>query len=162
MMDQPQQVREWIDKSAIQELMARYAITADTGDADGFAALFTPAAVWEWPQIGLRYEGRAALRQMVAAIDRTLPGAQHVMSNHVIDIVGDRASAICELTCFISRPAKIHVVLQGFYRDRLERVGGDWRFAHRSVDVRNPEILTTGEIGDLYKDLIRVLSEPFV
>lgn len=80
------------------------------------------------------------------------------MSNHVIEVDGSHASAVCELTCFISRPQKIHTVLQGFYRDKLSKIDGRWYIAHRMVEVVNPEIISQGEIGELYSDLIRALS----
>ncbi len=153
-----QQIHELIDRTAIMEVLARYAITVDSGDADGFARLFTQDTVWEWPQTGLTYAGRDAVRGMAAAIARHLPGGQHVMSNHVIEVDGSHASAVCELTCFISRPQKIHTVLQGFYRDKLSKIDGRWYIAHRMVEVVNPEIISQGEIGELYSDLIRALS----
>jgi len=153
-----QQVQELIDKAAIMEVLARYAIAVDSGDTEGFARLFTQDTVWEWPQTGLACTGRKALRDLATAIARHLPGGQHVMSNHVIDVDGSSASAVCELTCFVSRPQKIHTVLQGFYRDRLTKIDGRWYIARRMVEVINPEIITQGEIGELYRDLIRVLT----
>lgn len=153
-----QQIQELVDREAIKEVLARYAITVDSGDAKGFAALFAPDAVWEWPQVDLRYEGQAALHDLAAAIADNLPGGQHVMSNHVISVDGDSATAVCELTCFISRPQKIYTVLQGFYRDRLVKIDERWLIRRRTVDVRNPELITHGEIGDLYSDLIAALN----
>ena len=151
-------IRELLDKEAIKDVLARYAITVDSGDAEGFAELFTPDAVWEWPQVDLRYQGRGALHDLAAAIADNLPGGQHVMSNHVISVNGDSATVVCELTCFISRPQKIYTVLQGFYRDRLVKINGNWLICRRTVDVRNPELITHGEIGDLYSDLIAALN----
>jgi ketosteroid isomerase-like protein len=153
------EIREVIEKAAIMDVLSRYAITVDSGDADGFADLFTADAVWEWPALGLRYEGRPTLRDLAAAIAELLPGGQHVTSNHVITIGRDHADAICELTCFISRPEKIHTVLQGFYRDRLKKAGSRWYIAWRRVEVRNPEIISQGEIGELYRKLTGYLTQ---
>lgn len=152
------QIRNLLDKTAILEVLSNYAIAVDSGDAAGFADLFAPNAVWEWPQIGLTYEGRPAMREMATAIAEHLPGGQHMISNHVIDIEGDCATAVCQLICFISRPRKIYTVLQGHYRDQLIKLDGRWLISHRTVEVRNPEILSRGEIGELYRDLISALS----
>jgi uncharacterized protein (TIGR02246 family) len=153
MLDFERKLREYMDKAAIMDVLARYAVTVDSGDIQGFGDVFTEDVVWQWPALGLKYEGRAAMRELAAAIARYLPGGQHVTSNHVITLDGDKARAVCELTCFISRPEKIHTVLQGFYRDELKNEDGRWYICRRDVDVMNPEIITTGEIGGLYQDL---------
>ncbi len=35
------EIQKYLDKSAIKELLTRYAICVDTGDADGFAELLS-------------------------------------------------------------------------------------------------------------------------
>ena len=79
-------MQECIDKMAIKEVFARYAIAVDTGDADGFGNLFTEDARWE--AFGKRFAGRKAIRDLAAAIGRDFPNCQHVTSNHVIEVWG--------------------------------------------------------------------------
>lgn len=153
------ELRQWMDKAAIKEVTARYSVAVDSGDADGFAQVFTEDIVWQWPALGLCYEGRGALRGLAAAIAEHLPGGQHVISNHVISLYGEEAEGVCELTCFISRPEKIYTVLQGFYRDRYRKVDGRWYICRRNVEVVNPEIITQGEIGELYRELTAYLMQ---
>ena len=69
------------------------------------------------------------------------------------------ACGVCELTCFISRPEKIYTVLQGFYRDRYRKVDGRWYICRRNVEVVNPEIITKGAIGELYRELTAYLAK---
>lgn len=159
MQDFERELREYMDKAAIKDVMARYSITVDSGDIHGFGDVFTEDAVWQWPALGLRYIGRAAMRDLAAAIAEHLPGGQHVTSNHVITLDGDHARAICELTCFISRPDKIHTVLQGFYRDHFKKEQNRWYIFRREVEVMNPEIITTGQIGQLYRELTDYLLD---
>ena len=61
-MEQPRQereLREWLDRLAIQDLINRYCDAVTRADWDQCEAVFAPDAVWESP-LGLRFESRAA------------------------------------------------------------------------------------------------------
>ncbi len=47
------EIQKYRDKSSIKELLSRYAICVDTGDADGIGELFTPDCCWDWAAAGL-------------------------------------------------------------------------------------------------------------
>ncbi|MCC7412485.1 MAG: nuclear transport factor 2 family protein [Gammaproteobacteria bacterium] len=160
MIGDPALLRSCADRLDIRELLARYCICVDTGDADGFAAIFTEDALWSWAAVGLEYRGRPALRRLAQAIAECLTGAQHLACNPVIRLDDNDATSICQLTVFLSRPECIYTVLQGFYEDDLVRRGGRWLIARRVVRVENPEIITRGPIGEYYGPLIARLSEP--
>lgn len=153
-----EQVRKLADKLEIQEALARYAISADTGDADGFASLFTEEATWIWEAIGLRLRGREQLRILGKAVYQHTRGAQHAVSNAVIDVSGDHARSICQVSVFLSKPEMIYTVLLGYYEDTFERVGSRWLIAERRVRAEHPEILGRGKIGEYFAPLLAALE----
>ena len=58
----------------------------------------------------------------------------HLMSNFVIRIDGDRATAQSRITYFERSPeARPVAMLAGRYEDELVREDGRWRFKHRHV-----------------------------
>ena len=60
-------VRSMIDKIDLMELSARAARAFDDGDADAYADCFVEDGLYESPRIGLRAQGREALRAMCQA-----------------------------------------------------------------------------------------------
>lgn len=147
------------DKIAIQDVIARYSIASDTGDAEGFAAVFTEDGVMKWEAAGKRFCGHDALKGLAEAVWKHCAGVQHAVSNPVIEIKGETASAVCQLTCFLSRPEKIYTLMVGYYRDQLVKINGKWLIACREVEVENPEILAQGKIGEYYQPLAEALEE---
>ena len=159
MSERERAIQECISKMAVMETLARYSNCVDSGDAPGFAAVFTEDAVWQWEAIGLTYTGRNQLRTLAEGIARHLPGAQHMVSNPIVTIDGDHAHCVSQVITFLSRPENIYTVLQGFYEDTLRKVGDSWLIAHRRVRVANPEIISQGKIGEYYKPLVEFLSQ---
>ena len=158
-MVSPEKVQEFLDKAEIQEILARYSICVDTGDADGFAALFTEDGVWEWEAVGLSFCGRKAIRQIAMAVSTHAKGAQHAISNPVIRVQGNKAKSICQLTCFLSRPEQIYTLMVGFYEDELVKVDDHWMISRRAARVENPEILGKGKIAEYFAPLGQAMSE---
>lgn len=76
------------DDAAIRNLMARYCLTLDLDDVDGWVALFTPDA--EYHVYGRTFAGHDGLRAMMAAA----PGGLHLGGPPVTArIADDRATA---------------------------------------------------------------------
>ena len=82
------------DRLAITELFARYGWCFDSGDTEGFAALFTPAATYELDG-GRRFVGHEQIAGYLAqaAISAWFPGRQHHVDQIVIDGTAERANA---------------------------------------------------------------------
>src|SRR5207247_10145777 len=82
------------DYSAICNLEGHYAHTWDTGDADGWAALFTADGAFEMVGVGdppsVRYEGTTELAQFCRTIHKSVKGL-HLMHTPAIDVRGDEA-----------------------------------------------------------------------
>ena len=153
-------IQEYIDKQAIQEVLARYSICVDTGDTAGFAALFTEDALWEWEGADLLFCGRKSLKQIAEAVATHAIGGQHAISNTVItNIDGNQAQSICQLSCFLSKPEQIYSVMLGFYEDELTKVDEKWLISHRRVRIANPEILEQGKLGEYFAPLGVALAQ---
>ena len=89
-----------IDRLAIEDVFARYAYTADGYDAKGWVGCFTEDGIFEIESDGNRtqFVGRQALHDFICAHIRLLPGTRHVMTNHLVNIEGDRAQHRCTVT----------------------------------------------------------------
>ena len=78
------------DRALIEDLYAAFGWTLDTGDVDGFAALFTRDAVIEDAYAG-RFEGPEAARRFIVAMRNRpdFPGRQHWSQHAVFSAEGD-------------------------------------------------------------------------
>ena len=128
------------DRSEIIVLAGRYSQSLDLRDPDGWRSCFTDDAVMEMELQQLWITGDAlwGLASGVTdpADDRV---SRHQPSNFVIDGDGDEATmkSYCTVVSGGSRdnpfvePARI--TFQGRYEDRLRRVDGAWKIAHRKI-----------------------------
>ena len=128
------------DRSEIIVLAGRYSQSLDLRDPDAWRACFTDDAVMEMVLQELWITGDA-LWGLASGVtdgddDRI---SRHQPSNFVIDGDGDEAtmSSYCTVVSGGSRdnpfvePARI--TFQGRYVDRLRRVDGAWKIAHRKI-----------------------------
>jgi 3-phenylpropionate/cinnamic acid dioxygenase small subunit len=109
------------DRDEILQLMYRYNLAIDTGDAAGWAATFTPDGVFD--VAGQVRSGRDELIAFAASVH----GLRHTMANPVIDVTGDAASVRAYFIVF-QGPA---VLGTGTYSDEVVRTPDGWRFAKR-------------------------------
>ncbi len=123
------------DRLAITELFARYAWCFDSGDVEGFAALFTPAARYELDG-GRRFVGHEQIASYLAqaAVSSWFPGRQHHVDQIVIDGTADRADArsYCTVTQR-SAEGSMSLVYLGWYADVCVKIDGQWLFEARTV-----------------------------
>src|SRR5678815_5160198 len=63
------------DRLAIQDLMGRYCHAIDSGDVEGYVAVFAPDGVFR-SSSGFRYEGADGIRKFMAEF-KTRPHAPH-------------------------------------------------------------------------------------
>lgn len=109
------------DHVAICELLARYCLTLDTDDIEGWVALFTPDARYE--VFGRTFDGHDGLRRMLAGA----PGGLHLGGPPVIEMTGpDRARTTRNLL-FVER--RTRESRSAFYTDELHRTAAGWRIA---------------------------------
>jgi len=129
------------DRIEIRRLVDEYAIAVDLRDAERFAALFAADAALLVVEPGeeepsLTYDGREELLtviELVAAFSVTY----HVMTNHVVDIDGDTATASTYgLTHHLSESDErglFDTLMLLRYDDELRRIDGNWRFQRRRI-----------------------------
>lgn len=125
------------DYSAICNLEGHYARTWDTGDADGWAALFTDDGAFEMVGIGgrppRRFEGTAALAQFCRDIHKTVKGL-HLIHTPAVDLRGDEADGWMHFEFRSRDPRADHANLSstmGVYQVRYVRTSGGWRMRER-------------------------------
>ena len=117
------------DRLEILELAARYNHAFDSMDAEGWANVFTPDAVFD--VIGaLQVSGHDALVEFGRAQQTGV--TRHFVSNAVIQGDADTATMqlYVELKTLGEQPS---TTLLGRYEDELRRIDGAWRFARRTL-----------------------------
>ena len=131
-----------LDYEEIRQLLARYNYAIDLGDADGWAACFTPDGAFECTGVpegspfGGRHAGASALRAYATLHYATAKGhARHWNANLEIDGDGSTATMRCYLLALsTARPGSL-AGSTGTYRDRLRKVDGRWLFVERHVAI---------------------------
>jgi hypothetical protein len=120
---------QWlVDRAAITDHMLRYARCVDGRDWEGWAACFTPDGVFE-------LDGAQVLQSEMAEWLGTMlqfyPATQHIMTNFVIEIDGDRAATRHYLHSSHlpdrARPLR-HSDVGGWYDSEYRRTDEGWRF----------------------------------
>ena len=122
------------NRASIVDVLVRYSTALDARDWPTLATCFRADAVADYPNG--RFEGYAAIeancRRAVLPLDTT----QHLISNHVIDINGDRAQATCYLIAQHMRadaPGGPFLLLGAAYDDELSRTDAGWQIVNRRL-----------------------------
>jgi SnoaL-like domain len=141
-------VKRQEDVEAIRRVLREYGRRLDAGDLKGYADLF--AADGEWIGGFGKVKGHDAIQPFMeknmrtplpsvegaaaAAPPRPGPRGVHLMTNDIIDVNGDHATAWSKWTYLIrtadNKPA---IALEGHYDDELIRENGQWKFQRRTV-----------------------------
>ena len=139
-------IREAKDRAEIEKLMWDYARALDTGNADAYAAVYTPDGAFG------DTKGTAALKKMVTDLNKSreerkakgeaLWGTLHMTANHYIEFIDKDHAKIHNywLTAFVPPPVKQgearpeqRVPFTGRGVDELVRVNGKWLIKSRNV-----------------------------
>ena len=120
------------DYVEIQQLYARYNHAIDSGDAEGWAATFTPDGVFN-----SRFSGREGLLEFMKLWKEKMNGAnrRHWNSNLLITPSADGASGKVLLMLLDVGTKPSSIVMTGQYTDVLVKTANGWRFKTR--DVKN-------------------------
>ncbi|HEX3838777.1 MAG TPA: nuclear transport factor 2 family protein [Steroidobacteraceae bacterium] len=123
------------DRMAIQQLLMEYGRAVDNRDFAAFAALFTEDGEWQGAQGS--YRGRKEIQESMekmftdAAADIPQGKNFHLLTNVIIDLQGDHATASSKFIFYKMNGAKPEAEVAGRYEDQLVRVGGAWKFKQR-------------------------------
>lgn len=147
------------DRAEIENLMARYLFGLDWRDPDLFVSTFAEGGVLNYG--GGEAQGHEALWNMVNTLreadaeradeldpDLAPPRGRHAVSNIVIDVRGDAATARAYWTHFHNNNDERipEVTSYGHYEDELVREDGRWLFTRRHVfNERVARRAATGE-----------------
>jgi hypothetical protein len=122
------------DHEEIERLLMDYGLTLDRRDFAAYSQLFATNGSWSG-SIGT-FTGPAAIK---AAMDKAFnvaaapsgDGSFHLLTNPIIDVQGDHATAISKWTFVRIVDKKPVIALAGRYDDTLVRENGHWRFLRR-------------------------------
>jgi len=152
------ELRQWLDRVAIQELIYRYSDAVTRADWQQCEAVFVPDALWEAPLLGLRYGSRDAF---LTTLRETTTFDLLIQTPHspVITLTGpDQATAtttIHEMNRGVTQNdselgasgSELNIDTYGIYYDDVARIDGEWKFTHR---LFVPFYLSTGSVtGDV-------------
>jgi 3-phenylpropionate/cinnamic acid dioxygenase small subunit len=133
------------DELQIRRLLERYMRYDDDRDLDAMLSVFAPDATYR--VAGGVYHGHEEIEQFLASVGyehgrpawtdpgqlMVMPRSTHVMSNPVIGVSNDQATAETDFVVLV-RDAGGHgkVQLLGRYRDRLVRTTNGWQILERT------------------------------
>jgi 3-phenylpropionate/cinnamic acid dioxygenase small subunit len=128
------------DWAAISALLMTYAEHVDAGRWADVAAMFehgTYRIAHADRAVVSTYAGAAEVQgfcEQTRLHDDGTPRTKHVVTNVVIDVDGDHASARSYATVFQQTDVlPLQAIASGRYLDRFERAGGAWRFTDRLI-----------------------------
>lgn len=125
------------DRDAIENLLARYCELFDSGDLDGYAALFEDAEIANQFAASSGPEAVKAFFEQNGLFYDGLPHTRHVISNLHIEVApdGQTARARSYVTVFQAlTDFPLQPVFIGQYQDELVKRQGEWRFASRRCE----------------------------
>jgi hypothetical protein len=170
------ELRSWLDRLAILDVIYRYCDAVTRADWAQCEALYVPDAIWDQPKVGLRFDSRAALMEMLKA---TSTFDLLLLTPHapVINLIApDRAQATTTIHEWFRGPSPVDntdspasdVVVQGrkgdevnmevygVYYDDFARIDGEWKFTHRLYShIYIATGAVTGEVLTPRSDLLR-------
>jgi 3-phenylpropionate/cinnamic acid dioxygenase small subunit len=124
------------DRFAIVDLLHRYATGLDTRDWDKLASVFTHDGVADYGALGGVNEGPAAIVKLCSGALEGLDASQHIISNEVIEVDGDRARARCYFKAqhvFRGAEGGDNFLVGGTYEDEIVRTAEGWRIERRTL-----------------------------
>ncbi|MEP7245215.1 MAG: nuclear transport factor 2 family protein [Gammaproteobacteria bacterium] len=123
------------DHIEIERLLMEYGVALDKRDFAAYSKLFAKTGTWSG-STGT-FTGPAEIQ---AAMEKSFgptvkspmtPGSFHVLTNAIIDIDGDKASALSKWTFIALVEKKPVIAIAGVYQDTFVRENGKWKFQSR-------------------------------
>ena len=124
-----------LDRQAIADLTIAYTYALDTKNWDALDDVFVPEAT---ARLTESLSGRDAIKTRIRRALEQLDVSQHMISNHRIEIDGDRATGCCYLQAQHVRdaaPGPPNFIVAGRYDDRYVRTSAGWRIEHRDLVI---------------------------
>ena len=120
------------DRDQIRDLLVRYATAIDTRNWTLFRTCFTEDASTDYGRIG-SWSDVDGIAHFMEAAHVDFGNTNHMLSNFVIDVDGDRARATSSVHVVLAyaRDPRRWVESVGRYEDRLVRTPAGWQIAER-------------------------------
>jgi 3-phenylpropionate/cinnamic acid dioxygenase small subunit len=139
------------DRWDVADLLNRYADAVDGRDWKGLAALFTPAAVADYGELGGVQRGPEAIVAHCADALARYSATQHLIGNVSVRVTAsDSAASTCSFLAVHLRSAgRPPFVVGGRYADELTRTCAGWRIRRRSMRTvwHGTDVLTAVEVS---------------
>lgn len=134
----------WEDKAQISEVLIRYATGIDRRDWELFRSIWADDAVSDYGR-GFRFHGPDEVTEYMIETHRPMGATQHRMTNMVIEVDGDRATArtYAHVVLMVDKndpTAWMDVIAH--YDDVFVRTPDGWRISERKA--RQSRRLTSG------------------
>jgi hypothetical protein len=161
------ELRGWLDRLAIQDLIYRYSDALTRAEWAQCEALYVPDAIWEQRAYGIHFDSAAAFLEMLKGTSTSEVLIQTPHAPVINLIAPDRAQAtttIHELIRGISpidsadgqTGDEVNFEAYGVYYDDIARIDGEWKFTHRRhVPIYVATGAITGEVVTPRSDLRR-------
>ncbi len=123
-----------VDRNEIIDLFSRYATGIDTRDAALYRSCFTDALAWDMMGQGLTEGAADVWVETALNTVQFFATTQHIITNHVIDIDGDEATAVAYLQAQHWN-ADAATLVGGYYSNRLQRTPEGWKFCRIELKI---------------------------
>lgn len=126
--------QEVADKLAIGQLVHRFENAFDAGDIDAHMTTWAEEIIFESP-FGI-YNDRSTYKEWVAGFMQQMQamgGTRHIITNAVIEILGDEATMFCYL--IILNQQKRSIIASSTFQDSLRKIDNEWKFTRRVLHV---------------------------
>jgi 3-phenylpropionate/cinnamic acid dioxygenase small subunit len=131
----------WESHHAITALMYRYTEYIDAADFDAVGELFAHGRITTAGMEGATV-GHDAVRDLYRNTNTVHAGGtlrtRHYCTNVLLDIDEEAGTAMARSSFLVVQATTdlpLQPIVAGRYRDRFERVAGEWRFAEREMEV---------------------------
>jgi hypothetical protein len=140
------ELRSWLDRLAIQDLIYRHSDAVTRSDWAQCEALYAPQAIWESPRLGLRFDRTTALMEMLAGTSTFEMMIQTPHAPVITLLPPDQAQATTTIHEWergvtsvdgvvagdsVQTGDEINLEVYGIYYDDIARIDGEWKFTHR-------------------------------
>ncbi|HIG70484.1 MAG TPA: nuclear transport factor 2 family protein [Myxococcales bacterium] len=141
--------QELLDRREIDDLLIRYATAVDTKDWDLWETCFTEDAFVDYESAGGIKGKRPEVRSWLEKTLVMFPMTQHVVSNRVVEIDGDNATArsVFYNPMGLAQGESRQMLFfdGGYYNDKLIKTDAGWKIVQRieesSYSTRLSEVM---------------------
>jgi SnoaL-like domain len=119
------------DRDQIIDLTIRYATAIDSRQYAVLSTVFTADAELDYGEVGA-WTGAAEVIEFIDLAHAGAANTMHRMSNHVVEVDGDRAAARTYVDALILAADGSGVHAVGYYDDTVVRTADGWRINNRT------------------------------